>query len=161
MLQVLIALPRALKLLAPCSVVKASIGLARTLFPFRLGIGVQRDSNASLEYCKKAAEEPHNYPASQRQLGIAFFDGTGVQQDYHEATHWFQQATQRNDIEVCVYITSFSLACLVRIIIVPLPIKRRRPEGLMIRQNSLCYVSIVPKCLGSLASAFVRSPATS
>ena len=89
---------------------------------------MQRDSKKSLEYSRKAAEEPHNYPAAQRQLGIAFFDGTGVKQDYHEATHWFQQATQRNDIEVCTYI-ALSCACLVSTIFLSLTTKRKIPEG--------------------------------
>ena len=66
----------------------------------RLGIGVPRDINKSLELCRNAAEHPHSYPVAQRTLGIAYFDGVGVQQDFREATRWFQQATQQNDVEV-------------------------------------------------------------
>ena len=68
--------------------------------PCRLGIGTPVDKEESLRLYTAAAEEPCSYMAAQRQLGVLYFEGMMVPQDFNEAVRWFQLATQQDDLEV-------------------------------------------------------------
>ncbi len=41
---------------------------------------------------------------AQRQLGLAYFHGRGVSQDYAQARHWLQQAADQHDAEALYYL---------------------------------------------------------
>jgi TPR repeat protein len=65
-----------------------------------MGIGTAEDTGKAIELLTKVAEAPHGFSVAQRQLGIMYYEGVGSEQDYQQAVHWFQQASQQDDIEV-------------------------------------------------------------
>jgi TPR repeat protein len=49
----------------------------------------------AVSWLRKAAEQ--NYVEAQRDLGVCYQDGTGVQQDYGEAVKWCRKAAEQGD----------------------------------------------------------------
>mmetsp|Transcript_9626 Transcript_9626/g.24501 ORF Transcript_9626/g.24501 Transcript_9626/m.24501 type:complete len:385 (+) Transcript_9626:92-1246(+) len=69
---------------------------------YRLGVGSAVDAAQAAKLMKKIADPPHNFQAAQRQYGIMFYEGCGVEQSYQRAVQWFQKASQQDDVEAVV-----------------------------------------------------------
>ena len=55
-----------------------------------------RDSNFWFEYKREMAQEGN--AAAQYELGMCYFAGNGVLQDYQKAAYWFRKAAQQGDM---------------------------------------------------------------
>jgi TPR repeat protein len=55
-----------------------------------------RDSQFWLEYNREMAQNGN--AAAQYELGMCYFAGNGVLQDYQKAAYWFRQAAQQGDM---------------------------------------------------------------
>ncbi|MBV0934123.1 tetratricopeptide repeat protein [Marinobacterium weihaiense] len=64
---------------------------------YEFGYGVERDSDAALQWYRKAAD--NNVVAAWHNLGRSYNFGTGVQQDYAEAERWYRKAAEQGYME--------------------------------------------------------------
>lgn len=66
---------------------------------FRDGEGVKKDAAQYAKYMKAAAENGTGDNASEYFLGMCYYEGTGLSQDYSMAAEWFKRATNKNIVE--------------------------------------------------------------
>ena len=63
---------------------------------YKYGEGVTKDINQYARYMKAAAENGTGENASEYFVGMCYYDGTGLPQDYSKAAEWFKRATNKN-----------------------------------------------------------------
>jgi TPR repeat protein len=72
-----------------------------------LGVGVQSNQTAALDYYRKAADQGN--ALAQNNLGICYANGDGVEKDPNEAIKWFRKAADQgyiraqNNLGMCYY----------------------------------------------------------
>ena len=63
---------------------------------YKYGEGVTKNINQYARYMKAAAENGTGENASEYFVGMCYYDGTGLPQDYSMAAEWFKRATNKN-----------------------------------------------------------------
>lgn len=60
--------------------------------------------NLPTAWMAMGAQAAQGLAAAQRQLGLAYFHGQGLTQDYAQARHWLEQAAAQHDAEALYYL---------------------------------------------------------